>query len=395
MTRRSYAFLVRPHLGGTYTVYRSLRAGLGPDASLRWVGVGPDAHAVVRDPAWTHEHAAGSVVGEEGVSDRETAYALLDHLESGSYDGVFVNVLTSPVEMNVVRFLDRAIRRIMIVHSISPGTYRAAAALRGHVDTTVGVSPRIVTDLVRNHGFENGTILCIPNAADVPTLERDRTSTRGPLKVLSLGRIDDGSKGVFWIPEIMRRVADPGVRLTVAGAGPDLPELRRRCADIRSRVEFAGAVPPQDAAALAQTHDVLLMPSRFEGLPTALVEGMAAGCVPVASRIGGVTDFVVEHGRNGMLFRIGDVTQAAALLNTLSRDPVLLRRLSHAARETARSRFSVSAMGEAYRALLERRCGTTAAPLGRSEWGFPRAFSPGVRRWIPLWAKNVARAWRA
>jgi glycosyltransferase involved in cell wall biosynthesis len=62
---------------------------------------------------------------------------------------------------------------------------------------------------------------------------------------------------------------------------------------------------------------------------------MAAGCVIVASRVGGIPD-VVEPERNGLLVPPGDPPALAAALRRLRDDPQLRSRLASAARETAR-----------------------------------------------------------
>jgi glycosyltransferase involved in cell wall biosynthesis len=102
---------------------------------------------------------------------------------------------------------------------------------------------------------------------------------------------------------------------------------------------------------VVSTHDLLLMPSRFEGFPFGLLEAMAAGCIPVVSRIAGVTDFVIQHEESGWLFGIGDTTAAARGIDHLGGDAMVRSRLSEGARAAAR-RFRLEATGEAYAALL-------------------------------------------
>ncbi|MDX7324888.1 glycosyltransferase, partial [Providencia rettgeri] len=56
---------------------------------------------------------------------------------------------------------------------------------------------------------------------------------------------------------------------------------------------FLGAVHPEAVFDLLLRHDVLVMPSRFEGFGLTITEAMSAGCIPVVSRIRGVTDTIV------------------------------------------------------------------------------------------------------
>ena len=62
--------------------------------------------------------------------------------------------------------------------------------------------------------------------------------------------------------------------------------------------------------------DIFVLPSRSEALSNSLLEAMACGCCPVASRVGGNPE-LIRHGENGMLFEAGDVEQLSDVLETL------------------------------------------------------------------------------
>ncbi|MEA1049009.1 glycosyltransferase family 4 protein [Lamprobacter modestohalophilus] len=396
-----YAFFGVPHTGGTHTVYYALRTGLAAHGiEVKWLGVGPRAQEALADPTWAHEHHHGEVVAGDITDEQQQGATLVRFLEtSGAFDGVFVNVLASRVQTNAMRYLSPEIRRVMIVHSITPGTYAAARAIRNQVHATVGVSPRIRDDLVHQHGFDPVRTQAIPNALDLSQFEQPR-EPRGsgePLRLLFLGRLKDIDKGVFWLPEILARLPEHAVRLSVAGDGPDRTALEDRCAGLGERIRFLGRVPPEQVPALAASHDVFLFPSRFEGLPLTLVEAMAAGCVPVATRIKGVTDFVVRDGHTGLLFPIGDVEAAAASIRTLVDDPSRLAAMSLAARQSIEGRFDRAQMASAYAGVLQAVQDDPPAlkpPLPLSRWAYPRGLRSGMRTLLPTGVKNWLRVWR-
>ncbi len=70
--------------------------------------------------------------------------------------------------------------------------------------------------------------------------------------------------------------------------------------------------------------------SRFEGLPIALLEGMAAGLPVVVTPVGGVGE-VVTDGREGYFAPVGDAGLVAARLGKILDDPDLRGRLGTAA----------------------------------------------------------------
>ena len=79
----------------------------------------------------------------------------------------------------------------------------------------------------------------------------------------------------------------------------------------------------------------------FEGFGFSLIEAMALGCVPVASKISGVTDWIVRHNETGRLCGIGRTTEFADAIECLARNRELLQRMSHQAAREAQERFSL------------------------------------------------------
>jgi glycosyltransferase involved in cell wall biosynthesis len=389
------AYFGFPHVGGTFQVFRQLRCGLRPlGVTVQWIGLGEAAHQAIADPLWSAETAHGFVVGAPTGLPEVWARQLANALEAARFDAVFINVLTDAVQTNLARYLPPHLLRILIVHNITPGTYAAARAVRDHVHATIAISPRIRDDLKSKYGFSGERIVMIPHA-----IEANETSGRVDLpsdtrlRVLYLGRIEDEAKGVLSLPRILGRLPDD-VTLTIAGDGKDLAELKRRCRAFGARVTFLGATDHAAAMELLSSHHALIMPSRYEGFGLTLIEAMAAGCVPVVSRIRGVTDWIVLDGREGLLFRVGSKAEAATCISALHDDRGRLRSMSKAARAAARSRYGLGAMASAYHALLERLRAeppAIAQALDLADWDMPHGLRSSLRTHIPKPIKNLLR----
>ncbi len=397
------AYFVRPHIGGTYSVFTRLRSSLGQSGiELRWLAAGAAGDTVNVPSGQGLEDALrkGDAIDRMGLLDEETrARHMIGFLRDNRFDAVFVNVLANRFETNLVRYLPADILRVMIVHNITPGTYAAARAIRDHVHATVGVSKRCRDDLIRQHGFDAARTLVIPHG-----LNRDihlaRNVTKqdesGPLRLLYLGRIEDNSKGIFWLPNVLRELDCP-YHLTVAGDGPDLAELRRRLAPFGDHVSFTGWVAPSDVPWRVSQHDVLVMPSRFEGFGLTLIEAMSQGCPAVVSRIAGVTDTIVTDGEDGLLFRVGDFRQAARHIERLASDRKLLAGMATAARQKVETVFDNDVVGRAYAGLLEHLAAerpAIAPPLALSQWAMPNALHSSLRSRLPKPVKNWLRQMR-
>jgi glycosyltransferase involved in cell wall biosynthesis len=99
-------------------------------------------------------------------------------------------------------------------------------------------------------------------------------------------------------------------RLVLVGDGPERAylEARARAAGLGDDVLFCGH--RCDAAELVAAFDVFALPSRWEGLPRALVEAVAAGVPVVATPVGGVAE-LVRHDQTGTLVPVADVAALA------------------------------------------------------------------------------------
>jgi glycosyltransferase involved in cell wall biosynthesis len=157
------------------------------------------------------------------------------------------------------------------------------------------------------------------------------------------------------------RAAVGPVTLTICGEGPEGPELAA-LADrlgVADAVYFPGVV--EDVAPRLALAEVFVLPSRYEGMPFALLEAMAAGLPVVASAVPGNTN-VVRDGLDGLLVPPEDPAALAAAITRLLREPDLAARLGPAARGRAATEFGVKAMvdrtlevyWEALRAELRR-----------------------------------------
>lgn len=168
----------------------------------------------------------------------------------------------------------------------------------------------------------------------------------GPI-LLVLGRLE-AVKGIDVAIEAMRSPRmPPNARLLVAGTGPELARLRRHAdaAGVVDRVHFLGFCT--DPYAYLSHSDVLLMPSRHEGLPYSLLEAMAAGVPIVASNVGGIAE-IHRHGQTAMLVAPGAAQEIAEAVDTILRDRTLRASLVDASQDMVKQAFSANKMTQRY-----------------------------------------------
>ena len=147
----------------------------------------------------------------------------------------------------------------------------------------------------------------------------------------------------------------PEIRLILAGEATEdfLSKSPRSTEALRERVQFLGRL--EDLSRFLAAIDLLIMPSRAEGLGSAALIGMAQGVPVAASRVGGLPE-IVSDGENGWLVEPGSAQALAMAIGAAAADRERLKRYGQAARERARL-FSDVIMLERTEALYRRLLG--------------------------------------
>lgn len=236
----------------------------------------------------------------------------------------------------------------------------------------VAVSEDTKKHLVASMGLRSDAIVTVPNG--IPEPAGDATGPRdefqlGPDEVVfvAVGNLTE-RKGHIFLLRALDRVLREGCavpwRLVIAGEGPERARLEAYVADagLEDRVHLPGH--RSDVDALQAAAHVMVMPSLWEGLPLAVLEGMFAGNAIVASDASGIPE-AVRDGVDGFLVPPADDTTLANRLRRLLEDGGLRERLGASARERAESRFSVRRMMDDYEALYWS--GLPTNKLGGSE----------------------------
>lgn len=141
-------------------------------------------------------------------------------------------------------------------------------------------------------------------------------------------------KGLDVLLDALARTARPHT-LDVVGDGGLRPELEARAArlGLGARVRFFGALPPGQAVYdFLRGRSAQVQPSRTEGLPRSLLEGMALGLPCLATPVGGVPELLEPSE----LVAVDDAEGLARAIDALGADPARRRRLALANRELAR-----------------------------------------------------------
>ncbi|MEX0820043.1 MAG: glycosyltransferase, partial [Pirellulaceae bacterium] len=217
------------------------------------------------------------------------------------------------------------------------------------VDDIVCVS-QSVANFVAKGGFPKSKLRVIPNGVDLTQGPADDASNLMPLgmandrrMLLCVGRLHH-QKGFDWLLKLAPRLFErlPDHDLVIVGEGPErgsLDELASRLG-VQHRVHFAGWRP--DVPALMRAADILLLPSRWEGMPNVLIEGMGTGLPVVATSVEGVKE-VLGPLAESQAVPLGGADRFIDAVCRLAADPDHRAMLGNQNRERIQAEFSLRA----------------------------------------------------
>lgn len=215
----------------------------------------------------------------------------------------------------------------------------------------VAVSDDVKARLVKS-GVDGRKVRLIQNGIDLRPFAASRATgdqvEATPLRVGLVGRLSP-EKGVDLFINAAARVLlhVPSARFEIVGDGPLRAELQLLIDEskLASSVFLLGRC--DDMAGFYQSLDLLVSSSRHEGLPIALLEGMASGLPLVATAVGAVPSLVLD-GETGRLIPANDVEALANSMLELLSAPELRRQYGVAARRRIEASFSADRMASEY-----------------------------------------------
>lgn len=237
------------------------------------------------------------------------------------------------------RFLSRARRPIVYTHHSALDIYgvewACAAYNRLHNQLSIRATAIVTTshyyaEMLR---FPHGPpVQVVPWGVDIRPEPHRRRAGLAPLRVLFVGQMRP-YKGVEWLLSAVAGRHE--IELTLVGNGAGMREYQLLAAGLGGEnVRFAGRCTDAELHAEYDRSDVIVLPSvtKAEAFGLVVLEGMAAGCVPVVSDLPGVRDLV---SRTGIIVPARDVAALRDALLRLAADRTRLDRLCRAARRRA------------------------------------------------------------
>jgi glycosyltransferase involved in cell wall biosynthesis len=258
-------------------------------------------------------------------------------------------------------------------HMLADSRFKDFALHFEQLEIAVATSRRIAGELRALAGEAHAhKIVVKPNGVDGRrfAVHERRAHLTDPVELLSVSRIEP-KKGLIQLCDVVRRLADAGrrVRIHVVGApdaatsgGPEYArafEERRRALGVEDAFVMHGFLPQERLAPLLALADAFIAPyvelgnGDKDGIPTSLLEAMAAGLPSVCTDAGSMRE-VVDDGVEALVVPAGDSERMARAVLRLCDEPGLAHRLGVAARARFAREFDARVTEPLLHARLER-----------------------------------------
>lgn len=168
-------------------------------------------------------------------------------------------------------------------------------------------------------------------------------------------------------------------RLRIAGSGPEEEKLRRVAKEIGNVVQFLGVLSPEELRDEMEKSDIFLFTSNFqEGWGVVLNEAMNSSCAVVASHAAGVTPYLIQDGKNGLVYPCGNLNAMTEQIRKLLDSPTLRFEIGLRAYETIRDQWTPERAADRFVRLcecllsgnppLETEGPCSVAPIIKNSW---------------------------
>jgi len=207
-----------------------------------------------------------------------------------------------------------------------------------------------------SQGFHADKIVKIPNGIDTERFCPDPSIRPSPAcaerDIISVTRLEFPKGADVLLHAWGRMMNAPAEwrahlkpRLLLVGSGPLQAQLERIAMElgINDSVEFLGL--HRDVIPLLQKAWGFILPSRWEGMPNALLEAMSCGIPSIATRVSGSED-IIEDNINGLLIEPEQPAQMAQALRRLIENTELAQHLAEAGRTTALCKYQLITQAE-------------------------------------------------
>ena len=230
------------------------------------------------------------------------------------------------------------------------GTYMALA----HFSNIIFLNNSIAgsEDYERWLGFKKNTFRTIYNGYDIASFNKYKKhyNPSGNLKIMRIGtvcRLDVEKDIELWLSVVQKLISKSELNFTIIGDGPKLIKIKNfvKLNNLKERVEIL--LPIDDVYNKIVNFDILLLTSKFEGLPNVLIEAQLLGVPVVTTNVGGCSETFRNHS-SGVLVEKRDASVICREILSLLEDEYRYTRFVKNSKIYSRQSFDIDKIVKSY-----------------------------------------------
>ncbi len=268
-----------------------------------------------------------------------------------------------------IRKICPGIKIIDVIHSVDEAwdQMAATAAVAPHIDLRVAMS-QSVRDRLLAMGTPESKILLVRNGVDLERFLPAPVRPGDSVKTILFAARLDAVKRPLLVADIAKALSalrpQGDFRFVIAGDGPEEGRFRRRVdkLGLDARFDLRGQV--DDLAPLLAASDMLILPSRSEGVPLVVLEALASARPVVASKVGSIPE--VLDSSCGILIEKPTAVEFARAVNSLLDQPELRAKMGVAGRRKMEASHDIRKTRETFAAIFDHGSSVSVASTSRS-----------------------------
>lgn len=261
------------------------------------------------------------------------------------------------------------IKIIDVIHSVDQAWDQigATAAVAAHIDQRIAMS-QSVRDRLQATGTPDSKILLVRNGVDLERFHPAGFTNDSNKNILFAARLDPVKQPLL-VADIAKNLLklrpDQDFRFTIAGSGPERQSFERRVEKLglQALFDFRGEV--DDLAPLYAAADIVILPSRSEGVPLVILEALASARPVVASKVGSIPE-VLDSSCGILIERFDSAAEFANAIHSLIEQPELREAMGAAGRKKIETRHDIRKTRETLAAIFDQGSAVSVASTSRS-----------------------------
>lgn len=263
-------------------------------------------------------------------------------------DGILVS--NDQYDLIMLQAFDIPKNVVQIIHDL----YNLELAKKYHnsVDVFIAHSKYIFNQLNLHFPDRLNDIFYIPYGIPIRKTFHKTFNSDLPLRLIFLGR-HTATKGIHDLILINQILASNNIEVqwTILGNGPETPQLLKQWEKV-DKVIFKHPNALPEILDELLLNDILILPTKFEGLPVSMLEAMSMGCIPIVTNLEGGIQDIVEDGFTGFKCLIDDNLNFAEEIMKLHYNRNLLYKMQLNARKLIVDGYNANIQMPKYQSLF-------------------------------------------